>query len=42
MTCDNDYDRINGSKNPIHFVKAVMVIVNGHSRKTRQYEIKSE
>ena len=31
MTCDNDYDHFNGRRNFIPYVKAVIVIVTGHS-----------
>ena len=31
MTCDNDNDRFNDAKKLLHQIKAVMVIVNGHS-----------
>ncbi len=31
MTCDNDNDRFIEAKKLLHQIKAVMVIVNGHS-----------
>lgn len=33
ITRDNANDRINEDKKPLHYVKVVMVIVTGHSRR---------
>ena len=36
MTCDNDHDRLIIKEITLQFVKAVIVMVNGHSQKVSQ------